>query len=55
MYVVLQEVAEIEYQTVRGVFREGEPAFDGSMIYRETHVQVAVVDPSCILGVFHPT
>ena len=50
----LQEVAEIEYQTVRGVFREGDRAFDGSMLYRETHVQVAVVDPTCILGVFYP-
>jgi hypothetical protein len=51
----LQEVSEMEYQTVRGVFREGAAVFDGSMIYRETHVQVAVVDPACILGVFHPT
>jgi hypothetical protein len=51
----LQQVASIEYQTVRGAFREGPHAYDGAMMFRETHVQVAVVDPACVLGVFRPT
>ena len=42
------------YQTVRGVFREGAPAFEGSRIWTKTHVQVAVRDPRCILGYFSP-
>lgn len=42
-------------QTVRAPFVEGEPVYAGSAILRESHVQVAVRDPSCILGVFRPT
>jgi hypothetical protein len=42
------------FQTVRGAFEEGDPAFPGSMIKRETHIQIAVRDPRCILGVFRP-
>jgi hypothetical protein len=42
------------YQTVRGCFVEGGPAFPGSGIERESHIQVAVRDPGCIIGVFHP-
>lgn len=43
------------FQTVRGVFVEGEPAFEGARIHEKTHVQIAVRDPSCILGYFRPT
>lgn len=43
------------YQTVRGVFVEGSPAFEGAGIFTKTHVQIAVRDPSCILGYFIPT
>ena len=42
------------YETVRGVFEEGESAFDGSCIRTKSHVQVAVRDPSCIVGYFLP-
>lgn len=42
------------FQTVRCAFEEGEDAFPGSMLKTETHIQIAVRDPSCILGVFRP-
>jgi hypothetical protein len=42
-------------QTVRAPFLEGDPVYPGSAILRESHVQVAVRDPSCILGIFRPT
>jgi hypothetical protein len=42
------------YQTVRGCFVEGGPAFPGSGIERENHIQIAVRDPTCIVGVFRP-
>ncbi len=44
-----------EYQTVRCGFTEGKPAFEGSGIYQESHIQIAVRDPRCIIGVFRPT
>ncbi len=42
------------FQTVRGGFEEGDFAFLGSMIRQQTHVQIAVRDPGCVLGVFRP-
>jgi hypothetical protein len=45
----------LTFQTVRGPFLEGEPAFPGSAILRESHIQIAVRDSACILGVFRPT
>jgi hypothetical protein len=45
---------QIPMQTVRCPFLEGKRAFPGSGIFRESHVQLAVRDKSCILGVFRP-
>ena len=42
------------FQSVRCPFLEGEPAFPGSAILRESHVQIAVRDHACIAGVFRP-
>lgn len=40
--------------TVRCVFSEGEPAFEGSKIMLKSHIQVAVRNPECIVGYFRP-
>lgn len=45
----------LSYQTVRCGFTEGEPAFKGSGICQESHIQIAVRNPACIIGVFRPT
>jgi hypothetical protein len=50
----LEKNRGIPFQTVRGVFMEGEPAFPGSCIMEKSHIQVAVRDPGCIVGVFRP-
>ncbi len=44
----------VEYDTVRGAFREGEEAYPSAGFTRETHIQIAVLNPDCILGVFRP-
>jgi len=44
----------IEYDTVRGAFLEGAPAYPGAGFSCESHVQIAVRNSSCILGVFRP-
>ena len=46
--------AHLLFQTIRCPFVEGKRAFPGSEIYRESHIQLAVRDKSCILGVFRP-
>ncbi len=42
------------FDTVRGCFPEGVPLFPGSHILSKTHVQIAVRNPSCIIGYFRP-
>lgn len=42
------------FDTIRGMFVEGGKAYSGSGIYRKSHVQVAVLNPECIKGVFFP-
>jgi hypothetical protein len=49
--VVWQQSGGKPFQTVRGCFPEGEPVYQGSKILRETHVQIAVRDIACILGI----
>jgi hypothetical protein len=42
------------HQTVRCVWREGNPVADGMSIWSRSHIQVAVRDPACIIGYFWP-
>jgi hypothetical protein len=42
------------FDSIRCGFVEGEPAFEGSGIFKQSHVQLAVRNPTCILGVFRP-
>ena len=44
----------ILYDTVRGAFLEGDPAYPGAGFSRETYIQLAVRNPTCLLGVFLP-
>jgi hypothetical protein len=44
----------LEYDTVRGAFLEGDPVYPGTGFSRETHIQIAVRNPACVLGVFRP-
>jgi len=50
----LEQEAAIVYDSVRCAFIEGEPVYDGSGIRKETHVQIAIRNPACILGLFSP-
>jgi hypothetical protein len=54
-YLESVEVHGMSFDTVRGGFVEGERAFPGSGIFQESHIQIAVRNPACILGVFRPT
>ena len=48
------KVVGVEYDTVREAFLEGDPAYPGAGFARESHIQIAVRNPACILGVFRP-
>lgn len=45
---------ETKYDSVRCGFVEGPAAFTGSNIRQQSHVQIAIRNPSCILGIFKP-
>lgn len=42
------------YDTVRGLFTEGESVYPGSGVKNRNHIQIAVRNPACILGIFLP-
>jgi hypothetical protein len=42
------------FDTVRGLFMEGKPAYTGGGFYKKTHIQIAVRTNTCIKGLFEP-
>jgi hypothetical protein len=42
------------FDSVRGMFREGGPAFRGAGIFEKTHVQICIRNQNCIKGFFLP-
>lgn len=42
------------FDTVRGMFTEGKRLYPGCGYRDKTHVQIAVLNPSCIKGIFYP-
>lgn len=42
------------FDTVRGMFTEGDELYPGAAFYHQSHVQIAVRNPDCIKGVFFP-
>ncbi|MCR5415183.1 MAG: hypothetical protein K6E79_00120 [Pseudobutyrivibrio sp.] len=42
------------FDSVRGVFTEGKPMYEGAAIQEKTHIQICIVNPNCIKGYFKP-
>lgn len=42
------------FDSVRGIFVEGNPVYEQSGIREKTHVQLSIVNPNCIKGYFKP-
>jgi len=42
------------YDSVRGVFWEGEELYPGAGFREKNHIQIAVINPNCIKGFFLP-
>lgn len=49
-----KEEKRTEYETVRGMFIEGEPIYKGAGIFDKSHIQICVRNHNCIKGYFHP-
>jgi len=50
----IEKRGEIPFDTVRCVFIEGNPIYEDSGFYDQTHIQVCVRNPNCIKGFFLP-
>ncbi len=53
-YAIELSASERQFDTVRGAFWEGGPAFPGAQIAKQSHIQIAVRNPGCVLGYFRP-
>ena len=42
------------FDSTRGAFIEGGPAFEGAGIREKTHIQICIRNPNCIKGFFLP-
>lgn len=51
----LERRRRVAFHSVRCMFSEGQPAFDGAFIQAKSHIQIAVRDKSAIVGYFHPS
>ncbi len=45
---------EFAFDSVRGMFLEGEDIYEGSGFKSKTHIQICVRNPNCIKGYFTP-
>lgn len=51
----LNKVAGLDlYDSVRGVFWEGEELYPGAGFREKNHIQIAIINPNCIKGFFIP-
>ena len=42
------------FDSVRAAFWEGEPLYDGAGFRKQNHIQIAILNPNCIKGIFLP-
>ena len=42
------------FDSVRAAFIEGSPIYEGARFFSENHIQIAVINPNCIKGIFLP-
>lgn len=49
-----QENGKMSFDSVRGIFTEGDPVYPGAEFLEKTHVQLCICNPNCIKGYFAP-
>ncbi len=50
----LAEKEGVYFDSVRAAFWEGKPLYDGAGFRKQNHIQIAVLNPNCIKGIFLP-
>lgn len=52
LHYIRKKEGDEPFQSVKGVFIEGDPIYPDANFKQNTHIQIAVRDPKCIKGVF---
>lgn len=52
LHEIREETGEDRIDTIRGIFTEGVPVYEGAGFYNKTHIQICVCNPAQIKGVF---
>ena len=52
LHQVRETINETPFQTVKGIFVEGDEIYPGAGFYANTHTQICVRDVNCIKGAF---
>ena len=42
------------FDSVRAAFIEGDPIYEGARFFSKNHIQIAIINPNCIKGIFLP-
>ena len=50
----LKEKGQNSFDSVRATFIEGNPIYPSAGFYDKTHIQICIINPNCIKGVFLP-
>jgi len=50
----VRDYAGYSFDSVRGLFIEGDPVYPGSGLNNKTHIQLCIVNSNCIKGYFKP-
>jgi hypothetical protein len=50
----MQESCGIHFDSVRAAFWEGGELYEGAGFRKQNHIQIAILNPNCIKGVFLP-
>lgn len=55
LHTIQEEELKLQpYDTVKGMFKEGEPLYEGAGFLDKTHIQICVRNPLSIKGYFRP-
>lgn len=53
IHTIAKETSD-EFDSVRAVFQEGEDLYENAGFKKNNHIQIAILNPNCIKGIFLP-
>ncbi len=51
---IIQNENKLPFDSVRAAFIEGKPIYPGAGFNDKTHIQICIINPNCIKGIFLP-